>query len=140
MLLSDAIARNCVITTKSERDIPLLSGDPIQLKQVVLNLVVNAFDAVSRQNGDEGLLAVTTSSSNGWVEISVSDNGPGFPDNVPEDCFAPFVTTKPDGLGMGLSISRSITEAHGGKLVAETNPEGGATLRVLLPVPSGNKG
>ena len=105
---------------------------------VVLNLVVNAFDAVS-ENGVPGRLAITTSSSNGWVEICVSDNGPGFPDDVTKDCFLPFVTTKPDGLGMGLSISRSIIEAHGGRLVAETNPEGGAALRVLLPVPSGGE-
>ena len=138
MLGSDAIARNCSVTVNGERDVPLLSGDPIQLKQVILNLVVNAFDAVSEGNRVPGALAITTSSSNGWVEISVSDNGPGFPDDV-TNCFAPFETTKPEGLGMGLPISRSIVEAHGGKLVAETNPEGGATLRVLLPVPSGEE-
>ncbi len=97
--------------------------------------MVNAFEAISEGNGVRGVVAIATSSSNGWVEVSVSDNGPGFPGDTTEDCFAPFVTTKPEGLGMGLSISRSITEAHGGKLVAETNPEGGATLRVLLPVP-----
>ena len=76
MLLSDAIARNCSITLKTARDVPRLSGDPIQLKQVVLNLVVNAFDAVS-ENGVPGALAVAVSSPNEWVEISVSDNGPG---------------------------------------------------------------
>jgi len=138
MLGSDAIARNCSVTVNSERDVPLLSGDPIQLKQVILNLMVNALDAVS-ENGVPGVLAITTSSSNGWVEINVSDNGPGFPDDATKDCFAPFETTKPEGLGMGLPISRSIVEAHGGKLVAEANPEGGATLRVLLPVPSGKE-
>ena len=138
MLGSDAIARNCSVTVNSERDVPLLSGDPIQLKQVILNLMVNALDAVS-ENGVPGVLAITTSSSNGWVEINVSDNGPGLPDDVTKDCFAPFETTKPEGLGMGLPISRSIVEAHGGKLVAETNPEGGATLCVLLPVPSGRE-
>ncbi|MCH7891336.1 MAG: hypothetical protein IH921_07530, partial [Gemmatimonadetes bacterium] len=140
MLVSDAIARNCSMTVKSERDVPLLSGDPIQLKQVILNLMVNAFEAISEGDGVPGLLTITTSSLNGWVAVSVSDNGPGFPADVTKDCFAPFVTTKPEGLGMGLTISRSIVEAHGGKLVAETNPEGGATLRVLLPVPSGEEG
>jgi len=140
MLSSDAIARNCVMTVESERHVPLLSGDPIQLKQVVLNLVINAFDALSEGNAVPGALSITTSSSNGWVEVNVSDNGPGLPDDVVKDCFEPFVTTKPEGLGMGLTISRSIVEAHGGKLVAETNPQGGATLRILLPVPSGDEG
>ncbi len=140
MLMSDAIARDCSITVESASDVPLLFGDPIQLKQVILNLVVNAFDAISEEGGVPGALTITTSSSNEEVEISIRDNGPGMPDDVSEDCFAPFVTTKPEGLGMGLTISRSIVEAHGGKLVAETNPEGGATLRVLLPVPSGAEG
>lgn len=140
MLHSDAIARNCSITVESERDTPLLSGDPIQLKQVILNLVVNAFDAIAGGNGVPGTVAIATSSSNGWVEISVSDNGPGFPDDLMKSCFEPFVTTKPEGLGMGLSISRSIVEAHGGKLVADANPEGGATVRMLFPVPSGGEG
>ena len=140
MLVSDAIARNCEMMVESEPDVPLLSGDPIQLKQVVLNLVMNAFDSVAEADGVPGRLTIATSSSNGWVEISVSDNGPGFPDDATTDFFAPFVTTKKEGLGMGLSISRSIIKAHGGKLTAETNPEGGATLRVLLPVPSGDDG
>jgi C4-dicarboxylate-specific signal transduction histidine kinase len=142
MLSSDAIARDCVMTVESERHVPLLSGDPIQLKQVILNLVINAFDAVSEGNGVPGVgaLSITTSSSNGWVEVNVSDNGPGLPDDVVKDCFEPFATTKPEGLGMGLTISRSIVEAHGGKLVAETDPRGGATLRILLPVPSGDEG
>ena len=140
MVSSDAIARNCSMTVKAERDVPLLSGDPIQLKQVILNLVVNAFDAISDGNGVQGAVAITTSSSNGWVEVSVSDNGPGLPVDLEKDCFAPFVTTKPEGLGMGLTISRSIVEAHGGELVADTNPEGGANLRILLPVHSGKDG
>jgi len=139
MLDSDAIARNCSMTVECERDVPLLSGDPIQLKQVVLNLVMNAFDAVSQGNNVPGLLAITTSSSNGWVEVSISDNGPGFSDDIAQSCFEPFVTTKPEGLGMGLSISRSIVEAHGGKLLAESCLEGGANLRILLPVRSGEE-
>jgi C4-dicarboxylate-specific signal transduction histidine kinase len=140
MLLSDAVARNCTIDVKCKGDVPSLSGDRIQLKQVILNLVVNAFEAVSEENSVPGALAITTSSSKEWVEISVSDNGPGMPDDGTKDYFMPFMTTKPEGLGMGLSISRSIVEAHGGKLVAETNPEGGAILRILLPMPSGEEG
>ena len=140
MLRSDAIARNCSVAVECPDDVPLLSGDPIQLKQVVLNLMMNAFEAVSDGNGDPGALVITASSSDHRVEISVSDNGPGFSPDLEKDAFAAFVSTKRDGLGMGLSISRSIVEAHGGKLVAETNPEGGATLRVLLPVPAGEEG
>ncbi len=140
MLRSDAIARNCSVAVECPDDVPLLSGDPIQLKQVVLNLMMNAFEAVSDGNGDPGALVITASSSDHRVEISVSDNGPGFSPDLEKDAFTAFVSTKPKGLGMGLSISRSIVEAHGGKLVAETNPEGGATLRVLLPVPAGEEG
>ena len=140
MLRSDAIARNCSVSVECPGDVPLLSGDPIQLKQVVLNLMMNAFDAVSEGKRDPGALVITTSSSDHRVEITVSDNGPGFSTDLEKDAFAPFVSTKPEGLGMGLSISRSIIEAHGGELVSDSNPGGGATLRILLPVPSGEEG
>jgi len=102
--------------------------------------VVNAFEAILEGNAVRAVVAIATSSSNGWVEISVSDNGPGFPDDVMKNCFEPFVTTKPEGLGMGLPISRSIVEGHGGELVADANAEGGANLRILLPVYSGEDG
>ncbi len=140
MLRSDAIARSCSVAVECPGDVPLLSGDPIQLKQVVLNLMMNAFEAVSEGNGDPGELVITASSSDHRVEISVSDNGPGFSPDLEKDAFTAFVSTKPEGLGMGLSISRSIVEAHGGELVSVANSEGGATLRIRLPVPYGEEG
>jgi len=139
MLRSDAIIRNVSVAVESGKDLPPLSGDPIQLQQVILNLIVNAFDAVSEGDADPGVLVIRTSWSDGRVEISFTDNGPGFADDFSKDPFAPFMSSKPEGLGMGLSISRTIIEAHGGQLLAENNPDGGARLHIVLPVRSGEE-
>jgi two-component system sensor kinase FixL len=134
MLRSDAASRKVSVTVASDEGLAHVSGDAVQLQQVILNLAVNAFEAISQADVDPGLLTITTSSSFGRVKITFDDNGPGFPDDPLQDPFAPFVTTKPEGLGMGLSISRTIVEAHRGTLLAEGNAEGGARLRILLPV------
>ena len=107
---------------------------PLRIKQVLLNLVMNAFDALSAKNGGLKELVIETRSVKGHVEVSVCDNGCGLPEVPGRDLFGPFVSTKPHGLGMGLSICRTIVEAHGGNLEARNNVDGGATLRVLLPV------
>ena len=135
MLGSDAVTRNVSVAVECAGGPTPLWGDRVQLQQVVLNLVVNAFDGVSEEVGHATKLVIGISQSNGRIEISFSDDGPGLPD-LGEDLFAPFVSSKQDGLGMGLSISRSIVEAHGGELIAENNSDGGACLRVLLPVTS----
>ena len=134
MLQSDAIARNVSVTVESTGDLPRVVGDPVQLQQVILNLAVNAFEAVSGGEGGAGALDIRTSPSPSQVAITFTDNGPGLPDEILSDPFAPFVSTKPQGLGMGLSISRTIIEAHGGELRAENTPEGGARLSILLPL------
>ncbi len=139
MLRSDALMRKVSVAVEFGKDLPPVSGDPIQLQQVVLNLMVNAFDAVSQGDSDPGMLVIRTSRSDGRVKISFTDNGPGFPNDISEDPFTPFVSSKPEGLGMGLSISRSIIEAHGGQLLAENKPDGGASLRIILPVDSGEE-
>jgi signal transduction histidine kinase len=104
----------------------------------VLNLVLNACDAMNTTNAAERELELSTTTDDGFAEIVVSDRGPGIPDDQLERVFEPFVTFREQGLGLGLAISRSIVTAHGGSIRAVNNPDGGATFRCLLPiVPAG---
>jgi len=114
--------------------VPPVLGDSIQIEQVILNLLRNAVEAMA--GGARRVLQVTTRVSRpGHVELAVRDTGPGLPAGVAEAVFEPFVSTKAGGLGMGLSISRTIVQAHGGRIWASANhPESGATFRVELPV------
>jgi PAS domain S-box-containing protein len=115
-------------------DLPVVSADHIQLQQVVVNLVNNALDAMSRQEQGQPQLTIRSElDSQGKVVVSVSDNGAGLPDSTKEKLFEPFFTTKPDGLGIGLSSSRSLIEAHRGRIWASQNPDGGATFCFALP-------
>jgi two-component system, LuxR family, sensor kinase FixL len=113
-------------------ELPELPVDRVQIEQVVVNLVRNAIEAMD--GGAHQQLTVTAASGAGSVEISVADTGPGIAPEVAERLFQPFVTSKPNGMGVGLSICRSIIEAHGGALVAQPNPAGGAIFRFSLPV------
>ncbi len=109
--------------------------DRVQIGQVVINLVRNALEAM--QAGEQHELTVATRANDGMVEITVSDTGPGLPSEVAERLFQPFVTTKPAGLGLGLSICREIVEAHAGRIAASANAAGGTTFTVALPLSSG---
>jgi two-component system sensor kinase FixL len=107
----------------------------VQLQQVILNLVGNACDALKGVNPRDRRISIGVGlRAPGRVRISVSDNGCGFADGNPEHLFKPFVTTKRSGLGLGLSISRSIIDAHGGRIWAESNRDAGATFHVDLGV------
>jgi two-component system sensor kinase FixL len=106
--------------------------DRVQIQQVLVNLFRNALEAM--QNAPRQELAVSNSAApDDMIEIVVSDTGSGFNDHTALKLFQTFFTTKATGMGVGLSISRSIVEAHGGKMRAETNPSGGATFRFTLP-------
>lgn len=109
-------------------------GNRIQLQQVMLNLIRNAHEA-SAQNEHRELDVATLRLDDEMIEIAVADRGSGLPDEIVEHLFEPFHTTKSDGMGLGLSICRTIVEAHGGKLRYEPNRGGGAIFRVTLPVP-----
>ncbi|HEU0217557.1 MAG TPA: PAS domain S-box protein [Stellaceae bacterium] len=106
--------------------------DRVQIEQVVVNLVRNAIEAMEGAARRE-LTVTAAPSDGGGVEISVADTGPGIAPEIAQRLFQPFATTKPNGIGIGLSICRSIVEAHGGRLVAELNPAGGAVFRFTLP-------
>lgn len=114
--------------------LPLLSGDPILLQQVILNLLVNAREAMAdTDDGPRELTIQTAQREPGNLNISVRDTGAGVKESELERIFDPFVSAKADGLGMGLSISRSIIEAHGGRIWATCNPDRGITVHVELP-------
>ena len=113
-------------------DVDLVLADRVQIQQVVLNLIRNAIDAM--EDSPVRRLTITVERrSPGQAEIIVADTGPGISPDIADQLFQPFVTTKRTGMGVGLSISRTIVEAHGGRIRAESNPKGGATFRFTLP-------
>jgi signal transduction histidine kinase len=109
-----------------------IRGDPIQLQQVVLNLIVNAADAMSEIPRAERKVTIRTTCIRDLAEVSISDAGPGIPPDKLKEVFEPFFTTKAHGMGMGLSIARTIVEAHDGHIVAENQANGGALFRITL--------
>jgi C4-dicarboxylate-specific signal transduction histidine kinase len=129
----EARERDVSLTTFVDPGLPALSGDDVQLVQVVLNLVMNALDALASVPLDRRKVAVLGIGVEGGVEIRVIDNGPGIPVAQQEKVFEPFFTTKPGGLGLGLAISRSIVEAHGGTIRVSTADDGGTAFHVFLP-------
>ena len=123
------------VQTKLTDGLPSIWGDRVQLQQVVLNLIMNAIEAMSEViEGPRELLISTCKAETDGVLIAVSDSGPGLPKPNPESVFEAFYTTKASGLGMGLSICRSIIEAHGGRLSATPNEPRGAVFCVMLPI------
>lgn len=123
------------ISLKTELDtaLPRVFGDRVQLQQVILNLVVNAIEAMSGTTGRPREMQIRSARDGDGVLVAVRDTGRGLPPTDPERIFGAFFTTKPDGLGMGLSISRTIIEAHGGKLWT-TNTGDGAQFQLRLPI------
>jgi C4-dicarboxylate-specific signal transduction histidine kinase len=113
---------------------PSVMGDRVQLQQVIMNLIMNAIDAMKGVDGARELAIRSRRTGEGRVVVSVSDTGVGLPPEGADRIFDTFFTTKSDGTGMGLSISRSIVEAHGGRLWAEKNAPHGAVLHFALPV------
>jgi len=111
--------------------LPVL-GDRVQLQQVILNLVMNAIDAM--KNSESRTIEIRTQRVGDFAELTVSDSGPGLPEGKLKDIFEPFFTTKPEGMGMGLSIARTIVEAHNGQIRATNKDGGGATFLLKLPL------
>lgn len=118
---------------------PWVHGDRVQLQQLVLNLVMNAIEAMSADDLPERRLRIVTGSEDGWLRVRVEDSGPGIVETDIDAIFRALYTTKPDGLGMGLSISRSIVELHGGRLTAAPGASGGSVFEFVLPVSPGGK-
>jgi len=122
------------VRTELTADIPTVSGDSVQLQQVLANLLLNAIEAtIAKKNGARELLFTSNRQGANEVVIAIQDSGIGFDPRRVEELFKPFFTTKATGLGMGLAISRSIIEAHGGRLWATSNERHGATFQFSLP-------
>jgi len=133
----DAAARHVRLMLDIEDGLPAVMGDSVHLQQVLLNLISNGMDAIDEASRKVRDIAVSAARRGARiVEIAVNDSGPGIPGERLEQVFGSFYTTKASGLGMGLSISRSLIEAHGGRLWAENIAGGGASLRFTLPVPA----
>jgi len=134
MVRPDAAAYSCEVQTSLAKDLPLVEADPVQMQQVLINLVSNAFHAMRETPIDRRKVEITTRlSGHESVRVTVRDHGTGISHEARERLFEQFYTTKRDGLGMGLAIVRSIVEAHGGKITAGNAEGGGARFEIELP-------
>jgi signal transduction histidine kinase len=135
----EAVKNGASVETALGQGLPLIEGDRVQLQQVVLNLIVNAVQAMGRvADGPRELFITTTCAEPDGVLVAVKDSGPGVAPASLERLFDPFYTTKPEGLGMGLSICRSIIEAHGGRLWVTANLPQGAIFHFTMPTHPGS--
>jgi len=130
---SELIRREVILHTVLAPDLPRVPADRVQVQQVLMNLVFNACEAMNEQPREErNVTIVTRSTAGGEVAVAVSDQGTGIPTGKEEQVFEPFYTSKRHGLGLGLTICRTIVTAHGGALWAANNPDRGATFHIVL--------
>ena len=132
---SEAVKNGVLVQTELAEGLPLVQGDRVELQQVILNLILNALEAMSGVSEGARELAdhAPGTAESGDVLVAVRDTGPGLEPASLERLFEAFYTTKPNGMGMGLSICRSIIEAHGGRLWASANTPRGAIFQFTLP-------
>jgi PAS domain S-box-containing protein len=133
LLGSDATRYDVSIQTELAKDLPQVMGDRVQMQQVLMNLMTNSIDAMKDLDGTRELI-ISSQAEDGQLMISVSDTGVGLPPKQADQIFDAFFTTKPQGTGMGLRISRSIVESHGGRLWAADNSPRGASFHLTLPI------
>jgi C4-dicarboxylate-specific signal transduction histidine kinase len=133
MLGSDALFRNSSLTFESAPSLPLIVGDRVQLQQAILNLILNAFDAV--EGGDARQVSANVFVDGDCLKVTVCDSGKGIDPGAVPRIYEPFFTTKPKGMGMGLAIAQSIIRAHGGSLTARRNTDRGSTFEISFPAP-----
>jgi len=131
----EATVRKISVHLQVSSSLPRVTGDRIQLQQCVLNLLMNAFDAIAEGKSESrGVTIKVAPEKAGWVAVAVSDSGAGIDPSVANRLFEPFVTTKKEGMGLGLLVTRSIVESHGGRIWATPNPDRGTTFTFTLPV------
>jgi two-component system sensor kinase FixL len=132
LALLGAKERNVRVTLRLPADLPKVQAERVQVQQVLLNLMRNAVEAMEDERRRE--LTIEAQRESDHIRISVADTGPGLPEEVAAQLFQPFVTTKPEGMGIGLSICRTVVESHGGRIWAEPNPDGGTIFNFTLPI------
>jgi signal transduction histidine kinase len=130
LLRPEAAARAIEISTQVEESLPRVMADPVRLTQALLNMLINAIQAVEKK----GRVEVSAAVVDGQVRVAVSDDGPGIPPDKLASVFDPYFTTKDEGSGLGLWIAQQIVTAHGGSLQAQNGPAGGAVLTMRLPL------
>ena len=141
LLNSDVLGRRIWLEVHLGLDLPPVLADRVQLQQVIVNLLMNAFDAVCGRDVGGRRVILRTDCDDGHVLVSVVDHGDGVPEDQLAHIFEPFVTTKSEGLGLGLSICRAIVSAHGGELQARRNLDRGMTFSFSIPAsPAGEPG
>ena len=129
-----AVGRKAKLDSRIAPEALPMLGDRIQLQQVILNLVTNAIDAMENVPAEKRVISIRTSRVDNFAQLSVSDRGSGIPEDKLKKVFEPFFSSKAAGMGMGLSIARTIVEAHNGQIWAENRDHGGATFRIRLPL------
>jgi len=135
---AEIVTRGVTATGIVEPDLPLVLADRVQIQHVLLNLVLNSFESMSEIDAAARLLSLNVSAAGANVRFSVRDSGTGVDRGLIDTLFEPFVTTKPGGLGLGLSIARTVVDTHGGRIWAENLDGAGAMVSFLLPtVPAG---
>jgi two-component system, LuxR family, sensor kinase FixL len=139
LMRGDLINRNVTVDTDLAQNLPAVTGDRVQLQQVLLNLALNGCDAMADYNSQERRLLIASQWENGAVRVSVSDSGCGIPEEKMEQVFERFFTTKKKGMGLGLSVCRTIIDAHRGKIWATNNGGCGATFHFSLPIVGAGK-
>jgi signal transduction histidine kinase len=136
LVQSQAQRHAIVLRTEIEADLPAIRGDHVQVQQVILNLLVNAIEALAHAQGPAREARIGARCTGSVIEVTIADSGKGF-GAAGDRVFDAFYSTKPDGLGMGLAIARSIVESHGGTIWVGADPLGGALVGFSLPLPSG---
>jgi len=141
LLKDEAVKHNVAIISRLEAGLPKIKGDNVEIEQVVLNLMRNAIEAMNDPQISHRNLTISSRLPDPHrIEVAVTDTGKGIPPELSEKIFESFFTTKTQGLGIGLSLSRRIIEAHGGRLWAESDGRSGSTFRFTLPVEGGTHG
>jgi signal transduction histidine kinase len=134
VLSSLAVGRQVELVSLITPDALPILGDRIQLQQVILNLVVNGIDAMRDMRSEDRIISIRTWRVENLAELSVSDRGAGVPEDKLKEIFEPFFTSKAEGMGMGLSIARTIVDAHRGQISAENPRDGGAMFKIRIPL------
>jgi len=133
LLRADLVRRGVIVEVSLNVDLPYVNADRVPIEQVLINIIGNACDAMEANAPGDRMIRILTGADADAAYIRIIDGGAGLP-ALPDRVFAPFYTTKTDGLGLGLAISRSIVSAHGGRLWAEANDGRGSTFHVNLPL------